>query len=50
MAVEQASDVLAIEETRLSTEEHVDEALKTFVFTYDVAVSHAVGTLAYLLT
>lgn len=44
--VEQAPDVLAIQKTWLYTEEHVDEPLKTFVFTHDVAVSHAVGTLA----
>lgn len=46
VVVEEAPDVLAIQETKSSTEKQVDEALKSFPSTHEFGGSHTVGTSA----
>lgn len=46
IVVDQAPDVLAIQQTKLSTQKQVDQALISFLSTYDVGLNHAVGTSA----
>lgn len=36
-------DILALQETKLSTEEQVERALLSFLYNYEVCVTHAVG-------
>lgn len=38
------SDKLAVQESKLSSETQVDEALKSFFYSYEVCVSHEIGT------
>lgn len=46
LILEESPDILAIQESKLATEEHVDEALRPFLSLYEICVSHATGVSA----
>lgn len=46
LILEENIDIFAVQETKLSNEEQVDEALRPFLSNFEVCVSHAIGTSA----